>query len=196
MNYRHAFRPFFAFVCAIGAACIFSCVAQAQDANTTLLLHFENSLVGAQGQVPAQAVGVSYAAGIIGRAAVFGSGAQLRYASAGSIDSTVGTLEFWINPQWSGNDNQSHNFVKFGDNGGGMLFAKDGANNLRSIFNQYGVGGQSEKGVAINVRNWQAGQWHHVAYTWSSAARLFRTLCGRQPRRAVLFHRNAPGRQQ
>ena len=120
-------------------------IARAQDANTTLLLHFENALTGAQGEVPTQAVGVSYITGVIGRAAVFGAGNQARYASAGNINSTLGTLEFWVNPSWNGSDGVTHNFVKFGDNGGGMLFAKDGANNLRSIFNQYSVGGQSRK---------------------------------------------------
>ena len=150
---------------------LFALPARAQDAHTIFLLHFEDTLMGTQGETPVQSAGVTYTNGVLNRAAVFGSGNLVRYASAGNLSPTVGTLEFWVQPQWNGSDGQTHNFLKFGNNGGGMLFAKDGANNLRSIFNQYGVGGQSEKGVAVNVGNWQAGQWHHVAYTWTSAAR-------------------------
>lgn len=173
MNYC-AGRRFFSVLC---LTLILLCVgglqeiSYAQDANTILLLHFEDSLTGAQGQMPTQAVGVSYTAGVIGRAAVFGDDTSAPYNSAGNINPTVGTLEFWIKPQWNGNDGLTYTFLQFGD-GGGMLFAKDGANNLRSIFNRFSINGQSEKGVAVNIGNWQAGQWHHVAYTWSNAAKM------------------------
>ena len=153
------------------ALALFAVPVRAQDAHTTLLLHFDDNLTGAQGEAPIQNAGVTYTNGVAGRAAVFGAGNLLRYTAANNLNPTVGTLEFWIQPQWNGSDGQTHNVLKFGNNGGGMLFAKDGANNLRSIFNQYGAGGQPEKGVAVNIGNWQAGQWHHVAYTWASAAR-------------------------
>ncbi|MGH7599285.1 MAG: LamG-like jellyroll fold domain-containing protein, partial [bacterium] len=77
-----------------------------------------------------------------------------------------GTLEFWIKPRWNGNDGEGYVVLRFGV-GGGMYFAKDGANNWRSIFNRFGVG-SPEVGVAFNVSAWQAGQWHHAAFTWKS----------------------------
>ena len=46
-----------------------------------------------------------------------------------------GTLEFWVRPTWAGSDGRARVFLKLGD-AGGILFCKDGANNLRSIFNR------------------------------------------------------------
>jgi hypothetical protein len=144
--------------------------AQAQvDPNTLLYLAFEETLTGAQGQVPTQAVGVSYEVGVVGLGGYFAVGNQVRYAAEGNINALEGTLEFWIKPRWNGNDGQTYTILAYGGSGG-MLFAKDGANNLRSIFNRFGAGGQPERGVALNVSDWLANQWHHVAYTWSSSA--------------------------
>ncbi len=147
--------------------------AFAQDADTTLLLSFENSMNGAAGETPSVATGVSYQGGVIGQAALFPAGNTVRYATAGNINALEGTLEFWLRPTWAGGDGQTRTFLKVGD-GGGILFAKDGANNLRSIFNRYAVGGLPEMGVAANVGGWPANQWRHVAFSWSSASRRLR----------------------
>jgi hypothetical protein len=136
------------------------------DAHTLLLLHFNDDLNGAQGETPTQALGVTFEPGIFGKGAYFAPGNQVYYPSAGNIKSTEGTLEFWIKPRWNGNDGQGYVVLRFGE-GGGMYFAKDGANNWRSIFNQFGVG-NPEVGVAFNVNAWQANQWHHAAFTWKS----------------------------
>jgi hypothetical protein len=138
------------------------------DAHTLLLLHCNGDLNGAQGETPTQALGVTFEPGIFGNGAYFAPGNQVYFPSAGNISSTEGTLEFWIKPRWNGNDGQGYVVLRFGV-GGGMYFAKDGANNWRSIFNRFGVG-SPEVGVAFNVSAWQAGQWHHAAFTWRSEA--------------------------
>jgi hypothetical protein len=43
-----------------------------------------------------------------------------------------------------------------------MRIVKDGANNLRFML----WDSTTEYGVAYNVANWRAGEWHHVAATW------------------------------
>jgi hypothetical protein len=136
------------------------------DAHTLLLLHCNGDLNGAQGETPTQALGVTFESGIFGNGAYFAAGNQVYFPSAGNINSTQGTLEFWIKPRWNGNDGQGYVVLRFGV-GGGMYFAKDGANNWRSIFNRFGVG-NPEVGVAFNVSAWQANQWHHAAFTWKS----------------------------
>ncbi len=136
------------------------------DQHTLLLLHCNGNLSGAQGETPAQAQGVAFEAGIFGNGAYFSPGNQVYFPSAGNINSTEGTLEFWIKPRWNGNDGQGYVVLRFGVGGGGY-FAKDGANNWRSIFNRFGVG-SPEVGVAFNVSAWQADQWHHAAFTWRS----------------------------
>lgn len=59
---------------------------------------------------------------------------NLVYDTAGNITSTAGTVEFWFNPDWNGNDNQSHVFFEAGDQfNNGILIAKDAANNFRFL---------------------------------------------------------------
>lgn len=164
-----------------------ACIAASQDASTTLLLRCNNSMNGAQGEVPLQVTGVSYEAGVQGNGAFFSPSNIVRFARAGNIDSREGTLSFWIKPRWSGNDGLTYSFASLGS-GGGMVFAKDGANNLRSIFNRFGVGAP-EQDVAINVSTWTANQWHFVAYTWSNTAgRLRLFIDGTLVAQRVLSH--------
>ena len=61
------------------------------DTNTLLLLHFDNNLTGAAGEVPAQSSGVLFASGVSGAGARLTNGSQLFYAAAGNINATNGT---------------------------------------------------------------------------------------------------------
>ncbi|MDX2118504.1 MAG: LamG-like jellyroll fold domain-containing protein [Planctomycetota bacterium] len=140
-------------------------LAQAQSLN----LPFENSLQGASGQLPLTSAGATYDRGYAERGLVCADALDLTYAAYDTINATEGTIEFWIRPTWSGNDGQNHVFLRWGQSGGGMLFAKDSANNLRGIFNQYGGGGHPEVGIGYNIGSWASNRWHHVAYTWSTS---------------------------
>jgi hypothetical protein len=133
--------------------------------STSLQLLFENNATGVAGETPTTSSGLSYAAGVNGQGAVLGNPNQLRYLRSENIDPRQGTLEFWIKPQWAGNDGLTHSILKMGG-GGGMLFGKDGANNLRCIFNRFSANSQPEVGTSINVSAWQAGVWRYVAFTW------------------------------
>jgi hypothetical protein len=138
------------------------------DAHTLLLLHFENSLTGANNEAPTQSSGVTFEPGVNGTAAYFSTNNQVFYLSANNLNSTNGTLEFWIKPRWSGNDGRGHFVLKFGS-GGGMLFGKDGANTWRSILNRFGSAGKPEVGTGINVGSeWRSNEWHHAAFTWTA----------------------------
>jgi hypothetical protein len=161
-----SFIRFFLLVAATGAPV--SAQEHTPDANTLLLLHFNNTLTGAQGEIPTQATGVTYEAGIFGNGAHFGTGNQVYYASANNILAAVGTLEFWIKPKWNGGDGQGYVVLRWAI-GGGMLFFKDGGNYWRSLFNRFGDGGNPEVGTGINISaEWQANVWHHCAFTWDS----------------------------
>ncbi len=135
----------------------------------SLTLSFEGNCVGDDGETPGLTLGITYGAGVLGQCGMFASNSNLAFTTGGNIASGEGTLEFWVKPAWNGNDGQSHAFLGWGT-GGGMLFAKDGAGNVRGIFSRFGVNGIPEMGVAFNVNDWQAGQWHHLAYTWSNAS--------------------------
>lgn len=139
----------------------------AQDSATTLLLSLNNTLIGAQGESPGSSAGVTFDAGMLGAGARLSGSNNLKYLRAGNFDAQEGTYEFWIKPNWPGSDTSTYSFGSCSGGGGGVVFAKDGANNLRAIFNRY----SSEVDVALNISNWQAQQWHYVAYTWSLAQR-------------------------
>ncbi len=137
------------------------------DEHTLLLLHFNDTLDGAQGEIPVLASGVSFESGIFGEGIYLPPGNQLFFLSANNIDTVRGSLEFWIKPRWDGNDGQNHYLLRYGG-AGGMLFGKDGANFWRSIFNRYASGGHPESGTGIFINDeWNAEEWHHAAFTWS-----------------------------
>jgi hypothetical protein len=132
------------------------------DANTRLLLHFDGSANGTQGEA-GSAVGVEFVPGKFDQAAAIRSGDRLTYPSAGNIERTAGAVEFWIQPDWNGDDFQDYTFFEIGSEWFNRIrLAKDGANNLRWLV----WDGSQEYGVAWSVAGWKAGEWHHLAGTW------------------------------
>ncbi len=141
------------------------------DANTLLLLHCNNNVNGASGEVPTTSTGIGYAAGIFDKAMVSTASTSLSYPALNNINATAGTFEAWVQPFWDGGDGQTHALLSYGG-GGGILIEKDGGNYLKIIVNRYGwgPGGNPEMGTGIPVGNWVAGTWYHVAFTWTAGA--------------------------
>ena len=143
-----------------------------------LELSFDNSFDGAMGESPISNSGATMITGVRGMAAALDPSDTVVYESAGNIDSQIGTIDFVIIPNWNGNDGETHEFLVWDslsqDNGGGLLFSKDGANNLRQIFNRFSQDGQSEIGTAINVSDWIAFDPHYLAYSWNATERRLR----------------------
>jgi hypothetical protein len=138
------------------------------DGNTQLLLHFNNSWYGDSGESPRQLAGPTFDTGKFSQGAHLWSGDLLAYGGDGNITSSQGTLEFWLRPDWNGNDDQNHLVLTWGT-WGGLLMGKDAGNYWRIIVNRWGPDGTPERGAGLNVAaEWQAGQWHHCAFTWSS----------------------------
>ena len=132
------------------------------DAETLLLVHFDNSLTGTQGEV-GTASGVAFADGRYGEGIHVDYGDTLSYLSAGNLDLSQGTVEFWLKPDWNGDDEESYTFFEMGYEWfERMRIMKDGANNLRFMV----WDDDTEYGVAYNVGDWLAGEWHHIAVTW------------------------------
>lgn len=155
-----------------------------QAQSPILELTFDNTLLGTNGETPISSTGgITFTDGIRGAAAIFDLDAQVIFESLGNIDSQVGTLDFVVVPNWNGNDSQTHEFLIWdslpSDDGGGLVFSKDGANNLRHFYNRFSQGGQSEIGTSINVSDWIAFDPHYVAYSWNAIdRRLFQYVDG------------------
>jgi len=137
------------------------------DANTLLLLHCNGNLSGMDGETPSAAINVTYATGVHGQAVEFGSGNDVTFAVEGNLNGEAGTLEFWINPAWDGNDGQNH-WVLSADVGGGILIGKDGGNFWRIILNRFGSNGNPELGAGTFITDWSQGEWHHAAFSWDA----------------------------
>ncbi|PHN05307.1 LamG-like jellyroll fold domain-containing protein [Flavilitoribacter nigricans] len=150
------------------------------DANTLLLLHFNESTTGDQGEVPLTADNITYAAGIHGEAVELSAGSTLSYASTDNIQVSEGTIEFWINPSWSAPDPTHRAFFGLGND---LLLVKDGIDNFRFILRS----DDSEAYQAYNLGSWQSGEWHHLAVSWEIPGRMKTYVDGMQ----VIDHSSA-----
>ena len=182
MKNKNIATLFFFLVTACGNLC-------AQD--PLLELTFDSSFNGTGGEIPLSNSGATLGPGVQATAALFDIDDVVTYESSGNIDSQNGTIDFVITPNWNGNDFQTHEFLVWDslpeDNGGGLLFSKDGANNLRQIFNRFSQDGQTEIGTAINVSDWIAFDPHYLAYSWSADERRLRQYVDGQLVRDVEF---------
>ncbi|MDQ3009631.1 MAG: putative Ig domain-containing protein [Acidobacteriota bacterium] len=165
--------------------------AAPMDANDLLVLRFDNSLNGENGETPTTATGTSFQPGVNNQGVLLPNPNQLFYASANNINATEGTFEWWMKPTWSGNDGLGHIILQYGV-GGGIVIGKDGANNLRIILNRFGVAPGGEVGVAFNVGSWEANQWHHIAFTWSNSTKQLAVYSDGTLQQQVSFTINLP----
>ncbi len=138
------------------------------DANTLLLLHFDGTYLGADGETPTCTTG-TFEDGAFdqGVDATPTEDVWLEYPADGNIDTYAGTLEFWIKPNWDGNDGEQHTlFSAYGvQNRNHLLIPKNSANNLHFIiWDGDGIG----ISLGHNVSDWVADEWHHLAFTWNA----------------------------
>ena len=144
------------------------------DANTLLLLRFENTLNGEQGETPVQNVGVSFESGVLGQGILIDGSDLLQYATAGNFNMPEGTIEFWMKPRWATLD---HNFrvlfsLGFGPNNDFVL-VKDGAANFRFIINA-----DDSEADHFSFEFWNPNQWRHIAVTWTVPGRMITYIDG------------------
>lgn len=135
------------------------------DPHTLLLLHFDGSYEGTQGEI-GYANPEHFGNGRYGQGAVILTDHLLTYPSAGNINRPAGAIEFWIRPEWDGDDGENYTFLEVGYTWFNRIrIMKDGANNLRFMIWSH----DREYDIGTSVADWRAGDWHHVAATWSGS---------------------------
>ena len=146
------------------------------DANTLLLLRFENSLNGEQGETPVQNVGVTFESGTLGQGVLVDGSDLLQYATAGNFNMPAGTIEFWVKPRWGASDNQNRVFFSLGIGGhnNDFLLIKNSSNLFRFLIKA----NDSEAIWWHSLANWNANQWHHIAVTWTVPGRMITYIDG------------------
>ncbi len=151
------------------------------DTDTSLLLKFDGSLTGMDGENPISNTGTSFVNGQVSGAVSVGNPGQISYGQAGNISAAAGTVEFYIQPH-TDPAGVSRRLFQVGDstggflNGNAMVLFEDGTNTLRFI--QIGdnpTTGAVETTYSTELdyagsQNWTANSWHHIAMTWDRAA--------------------------
>ena len=133
---------------------------------------FDVGLVSLDGQAPIQSQGISFVPGRFDRAAEFSRAAHssLAYRAAGNVDPNEGSLTLWIRPTYDLTDTayrdhpQLFSYAIDRDN---QLYAEVGNGCVTlSQRNQ----GRLLPGPCLQASGWRAGEWHHLAVTWSASA--------------------------
>lgn len=138
------------------------------------LFHYDKSLDSTSGFAPSESAGTSFVAGKFGSALTLAAGGSLNYPAAGHLSLGSGTVEMWVAPQYDGTNAVYSSAPQLL-----LLYNFDGAGGNLSL----GIAtdnGASEPYVFVGAANnyagyaavsgisaWKAGQWHHLAFTWS-----------------------------
>lgn len=143
------------------------------------MLHAEESVVAAAGQNPVQATRISYQPGRWGWGLALEPSGDLAYAREGNLDLDEGTVEMWVAPRADGADpiySQRDHILFFyrAPNGDQVSIAQSRTSGILYAGGSVGGQWQSAYGGAASMRGWRAGEWHHLAYTYSAAENRMR----------------------
>lgn len=137
---------------------------QPADAHALLLLHLDGNYDGTSGETGTPST-TTFESGKYAQGVLIDGSDTLTYATAENLGRTQGAIEFWIRPNWDGNDGLNYTFFEVGQQWfNRMRVTKDGANNLRFMV----WDSSYEYGVGYNIADWKADEWHHVAVTWTA----------------------------
>lgn len=144
------------------------------------LLHFDNSLSTTSGTSPSKSAGATYDSGKFGKGFYLQTGAGMTYPGA-LLNVSEGTVEMWIAPRFNGNDptfsTSGESILKFSaSNGDFFTIAEDSVHQGRIVYTGAQVNGQWESAYAGggDMTAWKAGEWHHIAATFSASANHIR----------------------
>ncbi len=133
---------------------------------------FDGGLVSLDGQAPIESQGISFVAGRFDQAVEFSRAAhsRLAYRAAGNVDPNEGSLTLWIRATYDLTDTAYRDHPQL------FSYAIDRDNQL---YIEVGDGcvtlsqrnqGRMVSGTCLQASGWRAGEWHHLAVTWSASA--------------------------
>ncbi|HEY1754587.1 MAG TPA: HEAT repeat domain-containing protein [Bryobacteraceae bacterium] len=134
------------------------------------LFHFDNSLTSASGIAPVQSTGMAFVPGKWGSALSVGQGGVVKYPLPNNLSFLNGTIEMWISPKLDGTDpsytKHNHPLLLYISPAKDQFVVSESTSGEfyagTVVKNQFkGTGGGS-------IRDWKAGTWHHIAFTYSS----------------------------
>ncbi len=118
--------------------------------------------------------------------------AALLYGAEKNFHATEGTCAFWVQPQFRGDDKHLY-CAFFGVGHWGMLYKYESATTLSLV--TVPPDGKHIYHHCGDLADWQPGQWHHVALTWSRHAAEYRAyIDGKLSGKGALGALRDPGR--
>ena len=145
-----------------------------------LLLHLDSSTQSADGEMPLRATGTDFVAGRWGGGLSLASGG-VAYRRETNLELAEGTIELWVSPRLDGNDTvyaTNFHFFFFYDAGNGDWISIAQAPDTGIAYSDGFVGGQWQRAYGFmgsgSTRTWRAGEWHHLAYTYSASGNFMR----------------------
>jgi uncharacterized repeat protein (TIGR02543 family) len=137
------------------------------------LFHYDTSLASTSGLTPTQSTGASLVSGKFGSAVEVASGGSLRYPQPGNLSTTDGTIEMWISPQNDGTNSAYSKpqalFEYWGGSAANSLILATGGSGS-NVYLVAGASGIYAGYTAVSdFAGWKAGEWHHLAMTYSTS---------------------------
>ena len=131
------------------------------DADTSLLLHFNGSLTGAGGETPTSSTALRLSPGQLGQAVDFGTNGRAVYPQAGNIDPVRRHRGVLDQAQCEFRWNESNILPGWRFTNNGMLVSTDALNNLRFIRagDDPNTGGLGTISVPSDFRYQRLGGW-------------------------------------
>jgi len=143
------------------------------------LLHADNSLITTEGRKPLDSPAVAFEPGRWGSALTIEKSGLLTYARAGNLDLNEGSIEMWVAPRAAGDDpaytGRDHVLFQYrAPNGDRMAIAQARSDGVLYAGGTTAGQWQSAYGGQASMRGWKAGEWHHLAYTYSATGNMMR----------------------
>jgi hypothetical protein len=146
-----------------------------QGALTQLaLFHYDNALASTSGTAPSQSTGTSFVPGKFGTAVVVAAGGTLSYPEAGTLSFGDGTVEMWVSPRYAGSNavytNGNQALLQYWGSSGNELILGTTDNGDAGPYVYVGAQGVYAGYAQVSgIAGWNAGEWHHLAFTYSSS---------------------------
>ena len=143
-----------------------------------LLLLGEGNLIDTNGLAPATARGLLFAPGRFGQAFAIEPGGTLAFARTVALNPDEGTFAAWVALREDGAAptyaTRTHTLLSYTAGTGSLTVGLSASAGVLYLGGTVNGQWQSAYSGSAATRTWPAGQWHHVACTWSKRGNFMR----------------------
>jgi hypothetical protein len=143
-----------------------------------LLLLGEGSAVDANGLAPSASRGLTFGPGRFGQAFAIEPGGVLAFSRAVALSPDEGTFAAWVALREDGTAPayaaRTHTLLSYAAGNGSLTVALSSASGVLYLGGTVDGQWQSAYSNRAATRTWLAGEWHHVACTWSKRGNFMR----------------------